>query len=368
MKKKILFLIQLPGAIHGQSLINKSIKESKLINKKFKNQFINISTTKHIHEIELFRFKKILTFIQIILKLIKSLLIFKPDKIYISLSVLGLGFLKDSILVIISKLFGVKLIFHLHRKEAHNVVAKSIIYKIYYKFIFKDVEIIHLSDLLYKDIRIIRDQKTKSYVVNNGIKDNSFKNFKKDKIFTFIYISNFFRFKGIHILLKAILLLNKKNFSKKFNIKIIGNFTNQFTKKNLDNFLYKNRNYNNVKFFIGLYGKEKFKHLSKSHAMIYPTKNDCFPLCLLEAMSCGLPIISSYEGAIPDMIKNSYNGTLIQNLNPSTITKVMKFYIRNIKILNKYSKNNIKDYKKKYTVKTFERNLTNVLNKSLSIS
>ena len=122
MKKKILFLIQLPGAIHGASLINKSIKESKLINKKFKNQFINISTTKHIHEIELCSFKKILTFIQIILKLIKSLLIFKPDKIYISLSVLGLGFLKDSILVIISKLFGVKLIFQLHRKEAHNVV------------------------------------------------------------------------------------------------------------------------------------------------------------------------------------------------------------------------------------------------------
>ena len=115
MKKKILFLIQLPGPIHGQSLINKSIKESKLINKKFKNQFINISTTKHIHEIELFSFKKILTFIQIIFKLIKSLLIFKPDRIYISLSVLGFGFLKDSILVIISKLFNyvISYIYHI---------------------------------------------------------------------------------------------------------------------------------------------------------------------------------------------------------------------------------------------------------------
>ncbi|MDA7594106.1 hypothetical protein N8717_04010, partial [Candidatus Pelagibacter sp.] len=173
MKKKILFLIQLPGPIHGQSLINKSIKESKLINKKFKNQFINISTTRHISESELFRFKKILTFIQIIFKLIKSLLIFKPDRIYISLSVLGFGFLKDSILVIISKLFGVKLIFHLHRKEVHCIVTKSIIYKIYYKFIFTNVEIIHLSDILQKDIRIIKDLKKKSYVLNNGIKDNS---------------------------------------------------------------------------------------------------------------------------------------------------------------------------------------------------
>jgi glycosyltransferase involved in cell wall biosynthesis len=368
MKKKILFLIQLPGPIHGQSLINKSIKESKLINKKFKNQFINISTTRHISEIELFRFKKILTFIQIIFKLIKSLLIFKPDRIYISLSVLGFGFLKDSILVIISKLFCVKLIFHLHRKEVHSIVTKSIFYKIYYKFIFKNVELIHLSDILQKDIRTIKDLKTKSYVVNNGIKDNSIKNLKKDKIFTFIYISNFFRFKGIHILLKAILLLNKKKLSKKFKVNIIGNFTNQFTKNNLNNFLYENRNFNNVKFFTSLYGKEKFEHLSKSHAMIYPTKNDCFPICLLEAMSCGLPIISTYEGAIPDMIKNHYNGILIKNSKLSTITKVMKSYINNTKILNKYSKNNIKDYKKKYTVKTFERNLTNVLNKSLSIS
>ena len=72
--------------------------------------------------------------------------------------------------------------------------------------------------------------------------------------------------------------------------------------------------------------------------------------------------------SIPDMIKNHYNGTLIKNSKLSTVTNIMKSYITNTKIVNKYSKNNIKDYKKKYTLNTFERNLINVLNQSLLIS
>ena len=80
MKKKILFLIQLPGPIHGQSLINLSIKKSKKIKKKFSTHFINIALANSINDINLFKFKKLIRFISIIFKLIKSLIFLDQTK------------------------------------------------------------------------------------------------------------------------------------------------------------------------------------------------------------------------------------------------------------------------------------------------
>ena len=100
--------------------------------------------------------------------------------------------------------------------------------------------------------------------------------------------------------------------------------------------------------------------------MIHPTKDDCFPLCLLEAMSFGLPIISSREGAIPEIVSNKYNGIIIKKLNPLTVANAMKFYLKDRKTLNLHSKNNKKDFKIKYTMNSFETALINTLTKSLN--
>ena len=366
MKKKIIFLVQLPNPIHGVSLVNQSIQKSKEIKKMFNTHFIDISTTKKINKIDLFEFRKFFTSINIYYKFLKCLVTFKPDKIYISLSILGWGFIKDSILVIISKLFNCKIIFHLHRKGLGKFVNRTFFLKNYYKFIFKNADVIHLSKNLFKDIRKIKDPDTSSYVINNGIYDQNFKINKKNKIFTFIFISNLFKSKGIDILLNAILLLNKNNLSKKFQVKIIGNTTMNFTKNDLNNFLNLNKIYDNVQFLGAKYGIEKFIHISNSHIMIHPTKDDCFPLCLLEAMSFGLPIISSREGAIPEIVSNKYNGIIIKKLNPLTVANAMKFYLKDRKTLNLHSKNNKKDFKIKYTMNSFETVLINTLTKSLN--
>ena len=147
-------------------------------------------------------------------------------------------------------------------------------------------------------------------------------------------------------------------------ISIIGSFTRDFKKKDLNNFLYQNRKFINVNFIGPIYNKKKFEYLSKSHAMVYPTKDDCFPLCILEAMSCGLPIISTYQGAIPEMIKTNYNGIIIKRLNASVLANAMKIYIENYQLLKLHSKNSQKYFNEKYTIGVFENNLTDVLKKS----
>ena len=50
-----------------------------------------------------------------------------------------------------------------------------------------------------------------------------------------------------------------------------------------------------------------------SDVMIYPTRADNLPLVVLEAMSCGLPVIASNLGGIPEIIKHGKNGYLVDD-------------------------------------------------------
>lgn len=50
-----------------------------------------------------------------------------------------------------------------------------------------------------------------------------------------------------------------------------------------------------------------------SDLMIYPTKADNLPLVVLEAMSCGLPVIASRLGGIPEIISDGIDGFIVDS-------------------------------------------------------
>ena len=46
--------------------------------------------------------------------------------------------------------------------------------------------------------------------------------------------------------------------------------------------------------------------------LFYPTNADNFPLVVLEAMACGLPVIASAIAGIPEIIQDNKNGFLVE--------------------------------------------------------
>lgn len=47
--------------------------------------------------------------------------------------------------------------------------------------------------------------------------------------------------------------------------------------------------------------------------------NECFPLVILEAMEYKLPVISTNEGGIPDIVKDGENGLICEKQNPYSL-------------------------------------------------
>lgn len=55
-----------------------------------------------------------------------------------------------------------------------------------------------------------------------------------------------------------------------------------------------------------------YPFLQSSDCFILPSIYEGMPVTLVEAMGCGVPIIASNVGGIPDMISNEENGVLIE--------------------------------------------------------
>jgi glycosyltransferase involved in cell wall biosynthesis len=54
------------------------------------------------------------------------------------------------------------------------------------------------------------------------------------------------------------------------------------------------------------------EYLQASDIFVFPSEEDAFPLALVEAMACGLPVISTPVGGIQEIITDRQNGLLVQ--------------------------------------------------------
>lgn len=90
-----------------------------------------------------------------------------------------------------------------------------------------------------------------------------------------------------------------------------------------------NYNINFIEFNLNT--DELLKVYSNHHVLLHPTSDDSFGIVILEAIKSGMPVISTKLYAIPEMVRDDYNGYLI---NP-------KYYFFNKEnIPNKYIWNN----------------------------
>ena len=364
-QKKILFLIQLPPPIHGASVVNQSIKDSKLINENIETAYVNISTAKEISDIGKFGLIKAIRILNIYAHILKIYFGFRPDLVYITLSPHGFAFYKDALLALLIKGLGGKLVYHLHGKGIRQEVAKSGFRLFTYKSVFRGVSVIHLSELLFSDVREVVDPERQLLAVSNGVQEVSTgTSLPKRPVFTFIYLSNLVLSKGIDTLIEAFTIVLKENKNADCQLRIIGKPSASYNEDILNTAI-KKYNLKNVEYLGPLYGKERDRELSGAHVLVLPTRNDCFPLTILEAFSAGLPVISTNEGAIPSIVDNGVNGMIIEDLNPDNLANAMLNYLDNLDCYRKHSIAAHNKFASHYTLEAFEKNLVKTLNSIL---
>ncbi|MEM2511230.1 MAG: glycosyltransferase family 4 protein [Candidatus Methanomethylicia archaeon] len=131
------------------------------------------------------------------------------------------------------------------------------------------------------------------------------------------------RRKGFDILIKVIKLLRDEGLN--VTLFIIGEGKERENLiKMAERYLVKDK----VLFLGKVSDEEKIKRILMADIFVISSKVEGLPLTLLEAMVLGKAIIAPSAGGIPEVIKNGYNGILI-NIRDSLIIKSLKTLIHN---------------------------------------
>lgn len=362
MSTKILFLLHIPPPIHGSSIIGRIIKDSELINEAFECKFINLSTSSSTSKIGIFNLKKVVIYLDIIYQIISSRLFERYDIVYIAPSVSDWGFIKDFILVIIIKSLNRKVVYHLHNKGVSK--QDNLLYKLMFKYFFRNVKIILLSELLFHDLIKYVDRKN-VFICPNGIEEvplleEELKKKNSNSIPNILFLSNLITSKGVFDVIEACAILKKKGI--KFKVKFIG--AEVEVSKSMFQFILSKYNLLDEIEYLGVkVGIDKHLQLLLADVFVFPTYYDkeCFPLVILEAMQYGLPIISTKEGGIPDLVKEEVNGLIVNRKSPNEISSKLEVLLGDKEKMKRFSKQSRNIFLNKYTKDIFEERLVKIL-------
>jgi glycosyltransferase involved in cell wall biosynthesis len=167
------------------------------------------------------------------------------------------------------------------------------------------------------------------------------------------------------VLLDALKILKDKGYS--FLCDFVGGETKKIDNKRFE-FEVTYRGLAQVVSYNGVKkGPDKNKYYENADVFVFPSfyENETFGLVNIEAMSYGLPIVTTDEGGITDIVKDGENGLICKKNDPNSLADKIAVLIDDESLRLKIGKNNLKKFQEYYTDKCFERNMISILNSVL---
>lgn len=394
---KILFLIHYPPPVHGSAVVGGFIKDSTLLNSAFKCRFINLGTSETVEDIGRNSIKKLLRYISLIWQVKKQLLTHRPDLCYFTPTASGSGFYKDALVIAMVKLFGIKTIFHYHNKGVSSR-QEHLFDNFLYRMAFKNTRVILLSKNLYQDIQKYVPE-SRVYYCPNGIPDlkgsgsraqgaglraqgtrkadsgesekgysvigNQYSVSKSEKLITknpsvveFLFLSHLIESKGVFVLVDALKILKDKGLA--FHCTMIGG-EGDVSEKDLKERIGEGGIGEYVEVAGKKYGKEKQNAFEEVDILVHPTFNDCMPLVLLEAMQLSIPIVSTPEGGIPDVVDDGVTGFLVPQRDAAALADKLEVLIKDPDLRVKMRVAGRAKYEREFTLEKFEHRMKEIL-------
>jgi len=356
MRIKILFMVQLPPPVHGASLRNQSLVDSKLLRESFDIKVQPLSFATSVNDIGKLSFIKIFKSICYALALIRNVLRFKPDLAYFTITPTGCAFYRDVIFVSILKLFSIRIIYHLRGIGIKKSASRNKLNTIVYNFVFNKAIVVCLSKSHLKDIEGL--PYAAHYVVHNGIKIEVNPDWPivNNDVFKFLFLSNFVKSKGIFEVIEAVRILSATR--KDFRVLMVGAEVDVKNSELIEHIRVLGLE-NIIEISGPRYGEEKYLTLHHCDALVFPTYYpfEVFPGVILEAMQCGKAVISTHHGVIEDIIDEGETGMLVQPKNVDQLAERMNNFLSQKDQTKLMGQSGKEKFFREYTLKHFETNM-----------
>ncbi len=165
---------------------------------------------------------------------------------------------------------------------------------------------------------------------------------KVENTFKWLHVSSLFKLKNVEGIIKAFKLLNQVR--QDWELVIVGNSSQALADQ-----VYENGLSNKIKIFGELEHKDVAIQMQASSALVLFSRHENFPCVIIEALCCGLPVVSSNVGGVTEAVNES-NGLLVESEN---IEALKNAFIKMMDHYHQYNQQQISiEAGKKYSEET----------------
>lgn len=262
------------------------------------------------------------------------------------------SFLRKFIAFYLAKCFCKKTIFHLHGAEFNLFYEQSPLCIKYFiqNLLNKSDVIIALSEQWKEDLLEKTINKNIKVLYNPTIlKKNIIRNSKSIKV---LFMGRLGKRKGAYDIIEAAKYLKNKN------IEILLYGDGEI--KQIKALILQNNLEDTVKIGGWILGQDVENAYRNADIFILPSYNEGLPMSVLEALSFGLPIISTPVGGTPDAVQEGVNGYLVQPGDYKSLCERIELLASNKELRKQMGKESYKIAEMKFDINIIISELKNI--------
>lgn len=246
------------------------------------------------------------------------------------------SFMRKSLLVLIGKTFGKKIILHIHGGGFHNFYKRSRLMKPVIRWALQTSDAVVCLSGMWKEYYSSTFKLKRLVIINNVIEEPAVTTHIQNGTLNLLFLGHINQKKGVFDLLQ-VLASNRDQFKQKVKV----TFGGIGEVERLEKEIAENNFNGDVKFAGWVNGEKKAELLNKCDVYILPSYFEALPISILEAMSYGKPVISTYIGGIPEIVKPGFNGWLFQPGDQGALGTIISEAMGNKELLKEYGNNSL---------------------------
>ncbi len=209
------------------------------------------------------------------------------------------------------------------------------------KFVIRNSSMV-LAMTKHMEKEVLKYGKVKTAVMPDGVDYEYFRNYPKQKKIknSVLFVGRLIKLKGVYDLLKAFEQVKKSVPDAVLFIAGYGEEEGGMKK------MIRERGINDVIFLGKINKKGVARYMKSCEVLVLPSYSEGFPLVLVEAMACGMPIVTTNARGLPEIIKNGLNGLIVNVGNYDDLAAKCKSFLTDDRLRLNVSKRNTIDSEK----------------------
>lgn len=349
---KIILLLRIPPPLGGGEILGDALKEYVQKYNDFKVIVTNSSVRTKADQGRV-SYKKIFDFLSLWYQLLCLLVRDKPLLVFSPLAKSFPHFFRDSLLFWSCWVFRVPFAGEL-AGSGFYFIGKNPVYTWYGRLVLSRMLCVRTlgnqiaNELSSYDIR-------NTIVSDNGVKQVACclakKNRDKNGVFKILYVGTLSPGKGFSdfIAACACVIDNSPNIL----ISVIGEWISNEYERLMCEQIQRYGLRDSVYLHGVKHGQDRDFIFANSDLLVLPSYTEGQPLVILEALSCGIPIVATNVGAIPATIESGVNGYLVYPGDQGELCRAILALARNSDLCEEISLRNMKLYSERYTEESF---------------